>query len=68
MKTDKNFISRLEVGDRFQNTRGEMCQVTNIDKFGNIRAGTVETGRESYLRIYDKNGNGSPSSEQIKTP
>ena len=65
MKADQNYINRLEVGDKFENSRGETCKVIGIDKWGNIRAGTVDRG-ESHLRIYNKSGKGSPSSGDIK--
>lgn len=72
MKPDQNYISRLEVGDTFQNTRGESCRVNRVDgRFGTIEAATdrKQDGQGlSRLRIYDREGNGSTSSESIKTP
>lgn len=71
MKPDQNYINRLEVGDKFQNTRGEICHVNRIDRNGNIEAGTDKTHDSqglSRLRLYDKDGSGTSSSEQIKTP
>jgi hypothetical protein len=66
MKRDQNYISRLEPGDTFKNSRGETCIVTKIDKYGNIDAATKDY--PSYYRPYDKNGSGSPSSGDIETP
>lgn len=65
MKPDINYINRLEPGDTFKNSNGELCKITEISK-NSIKAGTIGRG-DSYLRIYDKNGKGNPSSGNIET-
>jgi hypothetical protein len=67
MKPDVHYIRRLEVGDTFENSRGEKCEVVEVQRDGTIEAATKGSG-DRYLRIYDNRGNGTPSSGRIKTP